>query len=169
MLRVVIPVRTAAITVYVAVRVYVAVEVVVVINLHIIVAPSGPPTPTATPHCAHRHPDSKRDRHSGGVVSRRRIVDWRVGVHWSTVHDHRIVRRHVDDFGISLLDQYHSLALHDFGLDFLLLSRLQVAFVFCFFSHALHGLHHITLLRKKRVAKVGGPLNVVRQALHHVW
>jgi hypothetical protein len=67
---------------------------------------------------------------------------------------------------IGLLDHDDTLALDDLGFHILLLSRFQVAIVLGFFAHALHGIHHTTLLGQKPVTQVRGPLNIVRQALY---
>jgi hypothetical protein len=70
----------------------VPVEVVVVIDVDIIVAtPAAAPTPTAAPERAHHHANAERDRHSGGVVSGRWIVDWWVRVDWRAVYHDRII------------------------------------------------------------------------------
>jgi len=39
----------------------------------------------------------------------------------------------------------------------------------CLFAHALDRIHHIALLRQKRVAQICGPLKVVRESLDHLW
>lgn len=37
-----------------------------------------------------------------------------------------------------------------------------------FCAHTLNGIHHVALLRKKRVTEIGGPLDIVRQSLNHI-
>jgi hypothetical protein len=54
------------------------------------------------------------------------------------------------------------------GVNFLLLGRLQIAFVLRLLAHALHSGHHITLLREKRIAQIGRPLQVICEPLHQV-
>jgi hypothetical protein len=68
---------------------------------------------------------------------------------------------------IRLLDHNHALVLNRFGLDLLLLCGFQIAFFLRLFSHALHSLHHIGLLGQEGVAEIGGPLNVIGEALDH--
>jgi hypothetical protein len=53
---------------------------------------------------------------------------------------------------IGLFDYDHLLALDNFGFHLLLLVRLQIAVVLGFLAHALHGIHHIGLLRQESVA-----------------
>jgi hypothetical protein len=65
------------------------------------------------------------------------------------------------------LDHDHTLILNDLGFYLLLLGRFQIAGVLCLLAHALHGIHHIALLRQKRVAQVRGPLNVFCQTLYY--
>jgi hypothetical protein len=36
-------------------------------------------------------------------------------------------------------------------------------------AHALNRIHHIRLLRQECVSQVGGPLNIARHTLHHIW
>jgi len=69
---------------------------------------------------------------------------------------------------IGLFDHDHGLAFDDLGFHLLLLVRFQVAFILSLLAHALHGIHHVALLRQERVAQIGGPLDVVCQALYHV-
>jgi hypothetical protein len=69
---------------------------------------------------------------------------------------------------IRLFDYDHTLAFDNLRLYFLLLVRFQVAVALGLLAHALHGVHHIALLRKEGVAQVGGPLNVVGQSLDQV-
>jgi len=42
-----------------------------------------------------------------------------------------------------------------------LFGGLQIALVLGFFSHALHGIHHVLLLSQEGVAQIGGPLDVI--------
>ena len=131
----------------------VAVEVVVVVDIDIIVAaPSAAPTPTATPKGPHHDADTKGNCYSRGVVSRRRIIDGRVRVYRRTVDDDGIIRRHIYDLRIRLLDHDHTLVLDGLGFHLLLLSRLQIALILGFLAHALHGIHDVALLRQKRIA-----------------
>jgi hypothetical protein len=67
-----------------------------------------------------------------------------------------------------LLDYNHLLALNCLGFDLLVFIRHQSSFALRHQAHPLDGVHHIGLLRKKGVTEIGGPLNVVCQAFHHV-
>jgi len=67
-----------------------------------------------------------------------------------------------------LFDHDHTLILDHPRLYLLLLSRFQIAVVVSLFAHALHGIHHIALLRQESVAQICGPLNIVCHALHHI-
>jgi hypothetical protein len=70
---------------------------------------------------------------------------------------------------IGLLNHDNSLVLDHLGFHLLLFGRFQVAFILSLLAHALHGIHHIALLRQERVAQIRGPLNIVCQALYDVW
>jgi ABC-type siderophore export system fused ATPase/permease subunit len=67
-----------------------------------------------------------------------------------------------------LLNNNDRIAFDHLGLHLLLLVAFQVASILCFLAHSLYGRHHIALLRKKCIAKVSRPLNVIRQPLHHI-
>src|SRR5258706_10651587 len=145
----------------------VPVEIVVVIDVDVVVAAPAP-APAAAPGRPHHHANAKRNRQSRSVVSRRRIVNGRVGIHRRAVHHDRIIRRYIHDLWIGLFDHDHTLVLDDFGFYLLLLGRFQIASVLCLFAHALHGIHHIALLRQEGIAQIRGPLNVVCQALYDI-
>jgi hypothetical protein len=147
----------------------VTVEIVVAINRDVVVAtPAAAPTPTAAPERPHHHTDAKRNRHPRGVVAPGRIVNGRVGIDRCAVDDHRIVRGHVDDLRVGLLDHDHSFVLNDLGFYLLLLGRFQIPLVLGFFAHALYGIHYVALLRQKCIPQIRRPLNVVCQTLYHV-
>jgi len=67
-----------------------------------------------------------------------------------------------------LLYYHHLLRLHHLDFYLLLLGSLQVSLLLGLLAHALHRLHHVLLLRKKGVSKVGGPLDVLREVLHYL-
>ena len=69
---------------------------------------------------------------------------------------------------IGLFDDDHALVFDDFGFHLLLLGGFQIALFLGLLAHALHGIHHIALLRQECVAQVGGPLNVVGEALDYI-
>ena len=60
------------------------------------------------------------------------------------------------------------LVLDNLGFHLLLLGRGQGAFLLGLRAHALHRIHHGAFLSEERVAEIRGPLNVVREALHHI-
>ena len=49
-----------------------------------------------------------------------------------------------------------------------LFGGFQVSGVFGLLAHALHGIHHIVLLREERVSQVGRPLDVLGQQLDDI-
>jgi hypothetical protein len=151
-----------------AVDVRVTVEIVIVVDGDVVPAPAAAAAPTAAPECSHHHANAEGDSDTGSVVPRRRVVDGGIGVDRGTVHDHGIVARHVDDLGIGLLNDDDLLGFHDLGLDLLLFVGFEIAFLLSLLAHALHSVHDIALLRQEGVAEVGGPLEVVGQALDHV-
>lgn len=152
------------------VNIRIAVEVIEIVDGDVIAAPAAPISPTAAPpKGAHSHTHTERDGKSCRIVARRRIGNGRVRIRWRPVDDRGIVRGHIDDLRVGLLDHNHTLILDDLGFHFLLLGRFETAFVLSFFSHALHGIHHIALLRKKRVAQICRPLNVVGEPLCYIW
>jgi hypothetical protein len=173
MLGIVLPVVPAAVANIVgaiaAVHVRIAVKVVVVIDCDVVIAsPVGVPTPTSTPSGSHGHSHSERKRHACGVISCRRVVNWRIGIDGRAINYCRVIARDVYDFGVGLLNYDNRLIFYNFGLDLHLLIGLEISRFFCFRAHALHGVHDVTLLREEGVTEVCGPLNVVSQELHHV-
>jgi len=52
---------------------------------------------------------------------------------------------------IRLFDNDYLLAFHNLGFHPLLLIRLQRSFALCLGAHALYGVHHVALLREKRI------------------
>jgi hypothetical protein len=151
------------------VNIRIAVEVVVVVDRDVVAAPAATTAPAAAPEGAHHDADAERDRQSCCVVSRGRVVDRRIWVYRRSVYDRGIVGGHIDDLGIRLLNDNRALVLDDLRFHLLLLSCFQIAGVLRLFAHPLHGSHYLSLLGQERVPKVGGPLDVVRQALHQIW
>ncbi len=142
------------------------IEIIVVINVDVIAAPTTTPTPAAGPKRSHHHAKSERNRRARGVVAPGRIVNRRIWIIGSAVHHHGIVRRYVHNLRISRFDYDDALTLDDCRLHLLLLVGFQIALILGFLAHPLNGIHHITLLRQKSVAQVGGPLNVICQQLY---
>jgi hypothetical protein len=147
----------------------VAIEIVVVIDVDVVVpTPTTPTAPTTAPHRPHHHANAKRNRHSSGIISRGRIVDGRIGIDRRPVHHCRVIAGHVHHLRIGLFDNDDALVFDDLGFHFLLFVGLQVPFFLSLFAHPLNCSHDVALLRQKRIAKVCRPLDVVRQALHHI-
>jgi hypothetical protein len=170
----IIPTRTrwligwAVSTVYVGVAVGVPVEIIIVVNCDVVVpTPTAAIAPTSAPCCAHRQSHTERNRHTSGIVADRRIGDGRIGVDRRAIHDHWIVARYVDDLRIRLFDDHDLLGFHHLDFHLLLFGGFQVACVLCLFPHALNSIHNGALLSEKCVAKIGGPLNVIRETFDY--
>jgi hypothetical protein len=69
---------------------------------------------------------------------------------------------------IGLLDHDDRLAFHNLRFHFLLLSGFQVACVLRLRAHTLNGIHDVGLLRQKRIAQIGGPLQILGELLQRV-
>jgi len=139
----------------------IAIKVVIAIDVDIAAAPPAVPAIASAPERSHCHTNAKRDCHPCGVIPWRRIVDRGIRIHRRTVHCNRIVGRDVHHFWTGRLDDYYTLVIDRLRLHLLLLGRLQIPFVFGLSPHALHGRHHIALLREKSIPQVCGPLNIV--------
>jgi hypothetical protein len=133
-----------------AANIGVAVEIVVLIDVNIVVAtPAAAPAPAATPHCAHHYADAKRDGEAGRIVSGRRIVDGGIGVDRRAIDHDGIIRGHVDDLGIRLLDHDDTFVFDDLGFHLLLLGGFQISFALSFLAHSLDCIHDLSLLSEK--------------------
>jgi len=146
----------------------IAIEIVVAINVDVVAAPPAVPAITSTPERSHRHTDAKRDCHPCGVVPRWRIVDWRIRIHRRSIDRDRIVGGHIYDLRTRRLDDDYALVIDRFRLHLLLLGRLQIALVLGLLPHALHGRHHVTLLREEGIAQISRPLNIVGESFRDV-
>jgi hypothetical protein len=151
-----------------AADVRVAIEIVISVDVDVVAAPAAPPAPTTAPERTHHHANAKGDRSSGGVVAPAGVIERIVRIDRRTIHHHGIVRRHVHDFGICLLNHDHALGFDNFGLNFLLFGCLQAPLVLSFLAHALHGIHHIALLREEGIPHIRGPLNIVCQSVDNI-
>src|SRR5262245_9379727 len=163
MLRIMLPgVRTARavaashvvdVGVTIAVDIGVTVEIVVYIDIDVIVSPSAAPAPTAPPGRSHCHTNAERDCARGNYRSRRnrRIVNRRIRINRRAIYDRWIVGRYIYNLWICLFHHDDRLVFNYLGLDLLLLARLQGTGALGFFTHALHGIHDIALLREKSV------------------
>jgi hypothetical protein len=69
---------------------------------------------------------------------------------------------------IRLFDDDRALVFDDLCLYFLLLTRLQIAGSLSLLAHTLNGIHHIGLLRQKRITEISCPLDIVSQTLDQV-
>src|SRR6201981_3563268 len=147
----------------------VAIEIVVDVDVDVVTSPPAAPSPAAAPERTHHHAYSEGNRHSSGVVAPSGIVERVVRVDGRAVHHHRIVGRHIHHFWICLLDYDHLFALDDFSLNLLLFGRLQTSLVLSFLAHALHGVHHIALLREEGIPEIRGPLNIIGQSVDNIW
>jgi hypothetical protein len=123
-------------------------ERVVVINVYrVVAAPSTVATPSAaTPGSSNGHSNSKRDRHASRVVARRRISDGRVGIRRRAVDYRGIVTGNVNDVGLGLFDHDDAFVFDGLCLNLHLFVGLQIARIFCFHTHTLHGVHYVGLL-----------------------
>jgi hypothetical protein len=151
------------------VHVRIAIKIIVVIDCDVVIAsPTRAPSPTSTPSGSHSHSHSERKRHACGVVSWWRVGNWRVGIRGRAINYRRVIAGNVNDFWAGLFNDDDRFVFYNLGFYLHLLIGLEISRVFRFRPHALHGLHHVTLLRQEGVPEVCGPLNVVSQALHHV-
>jgi hypothetical protein len=151
-----------------ATNIRITIEAIVAVNVNVVAAPAAAPTPPAAPEGPHRDANPEGDCHSRGVVPDWRIVNRRIGIDGGTVHYDRIVRRHINHLRVRLLDNDRTFAFNNLRFHLLLFRRTQVALLLSFLAHALDSLHDIRLLSQERVAKIGGPLNVIGQAVYHI-
>jgi hypothetical protein len=151
-----------------AADVRVAVEVVIAVDVDITAAPAGAPTPAAAPGSTHSQANAERDRARRYYRARRGVIDRRIGVDRRAVNHRRVVRRNVNHLRVRLLNNNDFLALNNPRLNVLLLVVSQCSRSFGFGPHTLNGIHHVLLLRKKRITEIRGPLNVVSQTFDYV-
>ena len=174
MLRVVAPaaVATAVTAVDVVavptVDVCVTIIIVIIIYRDVVIAAPAAVAPAATPSCSHGHSDSKRNRHARRVVAGRRIVDRWIWVNGGTVDYRRVIARNINNLWVCLLNNHNGLALDNLRLYLHLLTGFQVPRIFCFCPHALDRIHHVGLLRQKRVSQICRPLDVICQTLDEI-
>jgi hypothetical protein len=127
-------------------------EIIVIVNCYVVVtfvapAPMGVIAPSAPPSRSHGHSDAERNRHTGGVVARRWIINWRIGVNGRPVDDDWVVGGNVNYLRVGLFNDYDGLVLNYLGFYFLLLARFQIPGVFGFRAHSLDSVHNVGLLR----------------------
>ena len=147
----------------------IAIEVVVDVDVDIAASPTTAPTPTTAPRGSHGHTDAEGNCTGGNDRSRRWwVVNRRIWICGRTIDNSRVVRRNVNNLRIRLLDHDHFFALNGLGHNFLLLVGGQCTTVLGLVAHPLNRIHHIFLLRQECIAKIGGPLDVISQALYDV-
>lgn len=127
-----------------AVDIAVAVEIVIVVDRYVVVAaPTAAPAPTSVNGCSNHHSDAKGNRHSRCIISRRRVVDWRVGIRRGAINDYRVIAGNVDNLRIGLLNHNDTLAFHNLCFYLHLFVAFQVSLALGFGAHALHGFHDV--------------------------
>jgi hypothetical protein len=143
-------------------------EVVVVVYVDgVVTTPSASITPASTPEGPHGDANAERDRQTSGIVSR--VVDRRIGVvRGRTPNVNGVVRWHVNDLRIGLLNHNDTFLLNDLRLDLYLLVGLQLPGRLRLRAHTLNSIHHIRLLREECVAQLRRPFDVLGQLLDHV-
>src|ERR1700757_1841167 len=98
-------------------------ERAVPVNGNIVVAaPTVVVAPSGAPCRSHRNPNSKRNRHTRGVMPSWRIGYRRVRIDRRTVHHSGVITRNVKHFRAGLLDHDDLLAFNHLGLHLLLLT-----------------------------------------------
>src|SRR5438477_13017019 len=129
-------------------------KIIIIVNIYIIVsAPATVAAPAPTHRRPNHHPDTKRDSHASGVISRWRVGNWRVGVRRCAVDDDGVIAGDIDDFGFRLLNDNDVLAFDSLCFYLYLLSRLQISLFLGLGSHALHSIHHVRLLGQTGISK----------------
>ena len=145
----------------------VSIEIVVVVNVDVAVAPIAI-APIVCPRCSQYESCAKcqpHPRHVAWII----IGRIRINPRW-TINDRRIIRRNIDVLRVGRLN-YDSLlpSLHRFSFDSLLLSCLQRSCALRLGPHALHRVHHVLLLRQKRISQIRCPGDICRQPSDHIW
>src|SRR4029077_9262367 len=77
----------------------------------VVAAPSAVVAPAAAPSRPHRDPDSKRNRHTGGIVAGWRISDGWIRINRRAVHHGWVIAGDIYDFRAGLLNHDDLLAL----------------------------------------------------------
>ena len=124
MLRIVLPVVAAAgRPIRHVLPIGVVYEGVVSIDSDVVVAtPPAVVAPSAAPSRPHCDPDSKRNRHTGGIISGWRISDGWIRISRRAVHHGWVIAGDIYDFRAGLLNNNDLLAFDDLGFHFLLLT-----------------------------------------------
>ena len=134
----------------------VAIEIVVVVDRYVTAAVPIAIAPATSPSCAHCNAHSESER---SVT--RRINVW-VRIRRRAIDHGWIVLWNVNNLRIGWLDNdYLFSSFNGLRFDCLLRGRLQISGAFRLSAHALNRVHHISLLRQKRVAQVHRPGDVL--------
>src|SRR5271156_3873044 len=183
MLRIVLPVvaaagRQGAGAIYIArvdvpsidIRVVVVAYVIIVdVNVDVTAPPPTVIAPTAVVIGTDGEPDPEGDRNARSIITGRGVVNRRIRVDGRSVNGHGIIGRHINDLWVGLLNDHDGLRFYYLSFHRLLFGGFQVSCIHGLLAHALHRVHHITLLRKEGVTQVSGPLDTVDELLHQVW
>src|ERR1700740_1901987 len=149
------------------IRVVVVADIIIVdVKVYVAVPPPAVVTPTATVVGTNGEPDPEGNRNACSVITGRRVINRRIGVDGRSVNDHRIIGRHINDLWVGLLNDYYGLRLYYLGFHRLLFGGFEISCIHGLLAHALHRVHHVTLLRKEGVTQVGGPLDAVDKLFH---
>jgi hypothetical protein len=155
----------------VAVEVVVLVVIIIVVDLNVATVPIAT-APVATPSAPRSgtQRDSRAPRQScPGDIPRIGIGIVRVLNRSRPVHHSRVVRGHINNVGVRLLDRDNLLATGNcLGLHYRLGAGFQTPCALSLRTHALDCIHHVRLLRQECVPQVGGPLDIARHPLNHV-
>src|SRR5580700_11917291 len=131
--------------------VVVAYVIIVDVDVDVAASPATVIAPTAAVIGTDGKSDPEGDRNARSVITGRRVVNRRIGVDGRSVNDNGIIGRHINDLWIGLLNDNYGLRLYDLRLHGLLLGGFQVSCIHGLLAHALHRIHHITLLREEGV------------------
>ena len=132
-------------------------------------APPAPSMPTAAKEQPHINADTEAEPHSAEDDAARRPEPARIGIPERRSPDpRRIVDRNIEHRRVRRLDLNHRLAIVRCVYHVLLRRGCQFARFLGALPHALHRIHYVLLLRKERVAQIGGPGDVIIQPLQDV-
>ncbi len=144
-------------------------EVIVVVDRNVVVAtPAGMVSPASAPSRPHRYANAEAYGCAGEISPHWRIGDRGIRVNRRAVDYHRVIAGNVYHLRVGLLNHNYGLILHYLRFHGLLLGGLQVTRALGLRAHALHCVHHITLLCQEGIAQVRSPLDVLRELLGRV-
>src|ERR1700688_3174852 len=139
--------------------------IAVVVEHHSMTAPVGPPVPPAPAKPAEKansKAESKCNARAANVQSRIRIPSWPYS-NGRSIHEPRVIFRHVNDIGIGWVD-HNGLAVlaHLF-----LRCALLVARLLCAVAHCLNRIHHVLLLVDVSIAERRRPGEILVHVGEH--